>query len=121
MAMVVADVNGDGSADLVVANGGDGTVSVLLGRSDGSFGASLVTHVGGQPGAVATGDFDGDGLVDLALTDEEDSVVTVASGLGDGRFGATATYPNDSLGLSIATAPLASGRRPSIVVGNVDA
>ena len=37
--MAVADVNGDGKPDLVVANDGSNTVSVLLGNGDGTFAA----------------------------------------------------------------------------------
>jgi hypothetical protein len=36
--VAVGDVNGDGKPDLVVANEGTNTVSVLLGAGDGQFG-----------------------------------------------------------------------------------
>ena len=39
-AVAVADVNGDGKPDLVTANDGDDTVSVLLGNGDGTFQAA---------------------------------------------------------------------------------
>ena len=35
--MAVADVNGDGKLDIIVANHGTSTVSVLLGNGDGTF------------------------------------------------------------------------------------
>src|SRR5271169_617795 len=35
--MVSADLNGDGKADLAVANAGDSTLTVSLGNGDGTF------------------------------------------------------------------------------------
>ena len=62
---VVVDVDGDGDADLVVASGG--TLSVQLGKSDGTFGRLIdVTTTAVAPGALAVGDLDGDGRPDVA-------------------------------------------------------
>ena len=44
--VTTADVNGDGRADLIVANSGDDTVSVLLGIGDGTFG--IAGHLRGR-------------------------------------------------------------------------
>jgi hypothetical protein len=68
----MADFNGDGIPDLVVASGGDnwvqGTaVAVLLGKGDGSFQLPLTYVAGGGPNSVAVGDFNGDGCPDLAV------------------------------------------------------
>ena len=38
--IAVGDFNGDGAADLVVANNGGNNISVLLGNGDGTFGRS---------------------------------------------------------------------------------
>jgi FG-GAP-like repeat len=65
--VVAADFNGDHKLDMAVANGGDNTVSVLLGQGDGSFGPATAFSVGVEPYAVATGDFDKDGNLDLAV------------------------------------------------------
>src|SRR4029077_12665037 len=66
---VVADVNGDGKADILVGSlyclGGvalpHGCVSVLLGRGDGTF-QDVVTYYSGGPigGWLAVADIDGD-------------------------------------------------------------
>ena len=47
--MAVADVNGDGKPDLVVANVNSNTVSVLLGNGNGTFQAQQIIAAGAIP------------------------------------------------------------------------
>ena len=49
MSVAVADVNGDGKPDLVVANQGSNTVSVLLGNGNGTFQAQQTFAAGPKP------------------------------------------------------------------------
>src|SRR5207245_2183370 len=62
--VVVGDFNGDGIPDLTVANAGSRTVTVLLGKGDGTFGAARSYTAGNGARSVAVGDFDGDGHLD---------------------------------------------------------
>jgi hypothetical protein len=66
--LAVADFNGDGNADLAVANKSDGTISVLLGDGMGGFSPMNGSPFGGgsAPAGVVTGDFNGDGRAGLA-------------------------------------------------------
>ena len=41
--LAVADMNNDGKADVIVANGSTATLSVMLGKGDGTFQPALVT------------------------------------------------------------------------------
>jgi hypothetical protein len=60
--IAVGDFNGDGNADLAIANQGSHSVSILLGNGTGGFSAPVTFGTGGtSPTAVAVGDFDGDG------------------------------------------------------------
>src|SRR5438045_287609 len=55
-AVVSADVNRDGRADLISANANSNDVSVLLGKGDGSYQDARSFAVGGGPLAIAVGD-----------------------------------------------------------------
>ena len=46
--------------DLVVANSGDNTVSVLLGNGNGTFQTQMNYTVGNSPQSVTSGDFNND-------------------------------------------------------------
>ncbi len=83
-AVVTADFNGDGRADLAAANSGDGTVSLLLGTGDGSFQAARTSPGGGA--IVAAGDFNGDGNADLVAGDYTNTF-SILLATGDGTFG----------------------------------
>jgi len=94
VAIAVADVNGDGLADLIVANQGSDNISVLLGNRGGSFspasGSPFADGVAGeygyQPAAIAVGDFNGDGKPDLAIANRANRMVWLLFGDGTGAF-----------------------------------
>jgi hypothetical protein len=91
--LIIGDFNGDGKPDLAVANGSSypsGSVSVLLGKGDGTFQSQIVYPL---PGAnwIASGDFNGDGKLDLAIV--TNFTVSIALGNGDGTFQHKVDYP----------------------------
>jgi FG-GAP-like repeat len=94
-AIVAGDLTGDGVLDLAVANDnsyGPGTVSVLLGKGDGTFKPQVTYAVGADPNAIVAGDFSGDGRIDLAVANGGNGTVSVLLGKGDGTFAPQVTY-----------------------------
>jgi len=84
----MADFNGDGKFDIVVANELGGNVSVLLGDDSGKFAPSVGSPfpAGQLPNDIAIGDFNRDGKLDLAIANHEEKHLTILWGDGSGGF-----------------------------------
>jgi len=130
--VVIADLNGDGIPDVLVANTcasssdcTSGTVSVLLGKGNGAFKSPVTYRSGGQVAvSIAVADVNGDGKLDLLVANQGgesngDGLVSVFLGNGDGTFQAPATYDaGDSVTSSLAVADFNSDRKADLVVAN---
>jgi hypothetical protein len=92
------DLDGDGDADLAVADFGDlygqgMGVSVLFGKGEGTFEAPVRYDAGNRPASIAVRDLDGDDHVDIAVANSGSGDVSVLLNDGDGAFGAPVGYP----------------------------
>jgi hypothetical protein len=124
--VAVADVNGDGKPDLLVANQNcgdcEGVVSVLLGNGDGTF-QPLQTYDSGGHNAfsIAVADVNGDGKPDLLVANLctlcANGVIGVLLGNGDGTFQAAQTYNSGGIGAhSVAVADVNGDGKPDLLV-----
>ncbi|CAF3758497.1 unnamed protein product [Rotaria socialis] len=75
------------SLDISVANCGDDTVSVLLGKDKINFRKSATYTVGiSSASAVVSGDFNNDMKIDLAVSDKWSKTINALRGYGNGSF-----------------------------------
>lgn len=88
VAVALGDVNGDGKLDAVASNLAHGSLSLLLGRGDGSFEQPTTVSVGPEPTALVVADFDDNGAADVAVTDLADHTIRVWLSRGAGASGA---------------------------------
>jgi hypothetical protein len=130
VAVAVADLNGDGYPDIVLASechatlpkgncNGSGVVSVLLGNGDGTFGSAVTYSSGGiLARGVAVGDVSGDGIPDLVVVNNV-GTVGVLLGNGDGTFQPATTYGSGGYdAVSVAIGDLNGDGFQDLIVAN---
>lgn len=125
--VAIADVNGDGRADLVVINCGGcggppsvrspGSVAVLLGNGDGTFQPATTYDTDGQiPVSIAVGDMNGDRKPDLVVANRNSHDISVLPGRGDGTFEPAQKYAAVAASpYSVAVADVNGDGRPDFV------
>jgi hypothetical protein len=102
----VADLTGDGILDIVTANYGSDTVSVLMGNGNGTFGPQQTFPSGSGPASLAIADMTGNGKLDLVVGNRNASTVAVLYGNGNGTFQAPLTIGAGERNYSVAVADL---------------
>jgi gliding motility-associated-like protein len=117
----IGDLDGDGKADLAVANGGSATVSVFRNTSTGagsiSYAAKVDFTTGTLPRSVSIGDLDGDGKADLAVANENSNTVSVFGNMMSGPLIPTIASFTPNLG-PVGTTVTITGTNFSPVAAN---
>ncbi len=104
--------------DVVTANA-NGTVSVLLGKGDGTVQNPILLTVGGTPDGVAVGDFLGNGRDDIAVANSNGTVAVILSN-GNGTFKAPEILSLGASPTSVAVGDFTSDGKLDIVTANND-
>ena len=117
-ALVRADFNGDGKADLASANFASDTISVWLGKGDGTLAPARFVAVVKGPSGLAVGDLDHDGKLDLVATSYAKGNLVTLLGAGDGTFTQKAAAPTDAAPYSVALGDFDGDGKLDAATGN---
>ncbi len=128
VSVAAVDVNGDGKADLIVANNNSGSVSVLLnttspGATTPSFAAQQTFATGNYPESVTAADVNGDGKPDLMVANHDSNTVSVllnttAPGASASSFATQQTYATGTTPASVTAADVNGDGKPDLIVAN---
>jgi uncharacterized protein (TIGR03437 family) len=126
--LAAGDFNNDGRLDLVTANGGNGTVSILLANADGTFQPRpLPFEAAYSPNSLVLTDFNGDGNLDILVgfgnadcigPDSGSGTIAVLYGLGNGAFQSPTLDPAGTAPVAATAADLKGDGHPDIVTAN---
>jgi hypothetical protein len=72
--VMIADVSGDGIADVIVGNNLPDTMSILVGHGDGTFADGVIIPLGVNADWLRAGDLNRDGVADLVTANNTDGV-----------------------------------------------
>lgn len=106
--VATASLRDNGVNDLIVANSADNTISILLGKGDGTFATQAVIPVGTDPVSIATANFNpnvnDDANLDIAVANQGSNTVSILLGKGDGTFTAGTPVTTGSAPVSVVAA-----------------
>jgi uncharacterized repeat protein (TIGR02543 family) len=129
-AATIADLDGDGKLDIIIANGSGSTITILPntsipGQLDAhSFSAPVTFPTGQLPRAIAIGDLNGDAKPDLVVANYGDSTVSVLANrslpgrLDAGAFAPRIDYSAGPQPRGLAVVDMDGDDRPDIVIIN---
>ena len=111
-----ADVNGDGRADLLVAEPATGQLSVYLQQADGTLAAPKIFPSLAGVSQIAVSDWNGDGHPEIFLLSRDENAVGTTSFDKSGRLAFPTIIPLDGKPLVMTAGVLKPGSKPALAV-----
>ena len=110
------DLDGDGLIDLIAANTGADSISVILGANPTA--PAINTTVGLSPTSLAVADFNLDGRLDVAVSNTDDNNVTLLLGDGTGHFTFAGNYGTRDLPVALGVGDFNRDGKPDLAVAD---
>jgi hypothetical protein len=111
-----ADVNGDGLADLLVAEPESGQISIYFQRKDGSLSSPQTFPALAGVTDLAVADWDADGKADIFMLSQDERQIGVSRLDDKGRLPFPTLIPLDGRPLAMAVGPLKPGGKSVLAV-----
>ena len=118
-ALASADVNNDTRTDLIAANSGNGTLTVLTNDGLGGFATASSPAVGTDPRSVAAVDVNADGRPDLISANYSSGTLSVLTNNGGGAFVPASTNTVGASPSSVAVADVNADGKPDLISANL--
>ena len=128
--VIMADIDGDGKADLVVSNEGDSTFYVYRNTSTtgslsiSSYAAPVIFPLAGRSFELAASDIDGDGKLDIVIARGDESTVSVfrntaiPGSISSGSFATPVDFAVSGASFNIAMGDFNGDAKPDVIVEN---
>ena len=111
-----ADVNGDGRADLIVAEPESGQLSVYLQQADGTLASPKKFPSLAGVSQIAVADWNNDGHPEIFLLSRDENSVAMTQFDKNGRLPFPAPLPLDGKPIALAVGALKPGAKPTLAV-----